>query len=640
MCGIAGIVSDADERTRIAHVNAMLDKLVHRGPDEHGLATLAGVSIGARRLSIIDVAGGHQPTYSEDGSVTAVQNGEIYNFPALRAELLASGHHFVSRGDTEVLVHAYEEFGVDLVSRLRGMFALAIWDGRQHCLVLARDRLGKKPLFYAVRGQELMFCSEIQGLLAAGVDRAVDDTAIAEYLTYGYIPAPRTGFASIRKLEPAHVLTYKDGRVSTTCYWTPSFEPKNELRFDEAAEAFLGLLDEATRIRLISDVPLGVLLSGGLDSSTIVALAARHSDRPLRTFSVGFTEADFSELRFARLVADRFGTEHHEFIVDPSAVDVLPTLVRHFGEPFADSSAIPTYYVAHLARQHVTVALNGDGGDELLAGYDRYRAVALAGIFDRAPAAAWTLSTLSAIVPKRSLGPVVTTRVRRLLEALSLAPDERYLRWIGYFEGPRNAGVYRPRIERLRPSSGEYLARAAASARASETVERAMAADLLTYLPGDLLVKMDIATMANSLEARSPFLDHELVEFVSALPRSYKMSLWSSKRLLRRAVRDILPRSILSRGKMGFVVPVGRWLRGPLRELLEDALLATDALSRDHVDPAAARALVRDHLAGTDRTPHVWALLMLELWFRYCVRPTERRQAPIGPPPYVLGRVG
>lgn len=630
MCGVAGMVSLEPAIVRYERVATSLGHLRHRGPDDEGIASIGSATLGARRLSIIDLQGGHQPVSNEDGSVVVVQNGEIYNFLDLRRTLQAAGHRFNSRGDTEVIAHAYGHYGLDFVHHLRGMFAIAIWDERRRRLVLARDRLGKKPLFYAHApgSRELYFASEIQALLAIGIDRGVDDVAVAEYLTYGYIPAPRSGFVAIKKVEPAQRLVFEDGRISTDRYWAPSFEPKRAIGFHEAAEEFMVLLEESVRLRLISDVPLGVLLSGGIDSSTVVALAARNSDRPVRTFSVGFSESDFDELRYARAVASRFGTEHHEFVVDPAAVEVLPQLVRHFGEPFADSSAIPTYYVSRMARQHVTVVLNGDGGDELLAGYDRYQAVMLGDLIDRLPWLASALSRGASLLPGALLTRPSGVRLRRMLGALALHADDRYLQWIGYFVGARASGIYGPRIDECRPRSAMGLARFASLAGARAPVERAMAADLLGYLPGDLLVKMDIATMANSLEARSPFLDHKLVEFVSALPLSQKVSFAATKRLLRHAVRDILPRQVLTRRKMGFVVPVGRWLRGPLRELLQDTLLASDARTADFIDPVGVRSLIAEHFAGRDRTPHVWSLLMLELWLRWCVEGAATDHTP------------
>lgn len=629
MCGIAGCVSPDVDPSDEGLVAGMLTCLVHRGPDDQGLARFGVAVLGVRRLSVIDVAGGHQPIANEDGSVLAIQNGEIYNYRLLRDQLTGKGHHFRTRADTEVIPHAYEEWGPAFVERLRGMFALAVWDEPRRTLVLARDRLGKKPLVYAQSGQRLVFASELQALQRAVAHRRVDDDAISEYLAFGYVPAPRTGFAGVRKVRPGHLLIATDGRAEERRYWQLRYEPKLAVSRAEAVDRFRTLFDEAVRLRLESDVPIGVLLSGGMDSSAVVASAARQTSSRLKTFSVGFAEAGYDELPYARLVAERYGTDHHEFVVDIDAAAVLPELVRHFGEPFADSSAIPTYWVARTARKHVTVVLNGDGGDELFGGYLRYRGVALARYVDRVPGLATLLAGTGEMLPKtltrgRGLG-----RTLRFMRAASRDPLERYYRWVGYFTGERRAATLaQPLAGR---SHADLIADAADDARATDPVERMMAADLTGYLPGDLLVKMDIATMANSLEARSPFLDQEVVAFVTALPRSYKLSARRSKILLRDAMRGILPEETLTRPKMGFGVPVGPWLRGPLRSLLEDALLASDAHIGPLVDREAVGRLVREHVSGmADHTSFLWCLLMLELWFRECVaaRPDAAAAVP------------
>lgn len=626
MCGIAGAVWRDEAAADPARVVAMLSCLVHRGPDDEGMAVAGGAVLGARRLSIIDVARGHQPMGNEDGSVLAVQNGEIYNFREIRRDLEHRGHRFRTDNDTEILPHAYEEFGLDLVERLRGMFAIAIWDVPRRRLVLARDRLGKKPLFYAWAdgGRTLVFGSEIQALAAFGFDRAIDDLAIADYLRYGYVPAPRTAFQAVRKIEPAHLLVLEDGVASSRRYWSVRFEPKTAVSFAEAAARLRDEIKEAVRVRLISDVPLGALLSGGLDSSTIVAFMAAQSDRRVRTFSIGFREAAYDELRYARIVADHFGTEHEELVVEPSAADVVPLLVRHFGEPFGDSSAIPTYYVAKIARQRVTVALNGDGGDELFGGYDRYRAVALGATVDRFPGAGAALGVLGAgLAPFRHWR--MPARAKRLADALALAPDDRYERWVSYFSGSSFAQIVGPELARFASPGLGRPAEAADLAAARDPVDRAMAADLLTYLPGDLLVKMDIAAMANSLEGRSPLLDHHVVEFVSSLPSTYKVSILHSKRILREAMRGILPEAILHRGKMGFSVPVATWLRGPLRPLLEDTVLRPSSSLTGLLRTDRVKLIADEHLAGrADRSALLWALLMLEFWLREVPRGAAR----------------
>lgn len=618
MCGIVGVVSRDPSMRDATVVASMVASLRHRGPDDEGIAHLGDAAIGVRRLSIIDVAGGHQPMSNEDGSVIAVQNGEIYEFASIRDELIAKGHLLRTRSDTEILPHGWEEWRDELVPRLVGMFAVAVWDQREQRLLLARDRFGKKPLLYAQVGPALVFGSEIQSLLAhPAVDRSIDDLAIDDYLTFGYIPAPRTAFSAIRKLPPAHLLTWKDGEVALRRYWRPRFEPKLDIGRDEAEEELRRLIDVAVRRRLISDVPLGAFLSGGLDSSTVVAYMARHSDRPVKTFSVGFTDAWYDESRYARVVAHAFGTDHTEFRVDAGDVDVLPMLVRHVGEPFADSSIVPTYHIARVTRPHVTVALTGDGGDELFAGYGRYRAATIAATIPAALRSA--AASIARLLPQHTAAPRALPRARRFLVGLGLRSEMRHLTWTGYFTGDLRGAIAGDRLQGGGSAlAGAQLGAAAEITGAEHIAERYMASDILWYLADDLLVKMDIATMAASLEARSPLLDHDLHEFVARLPVGLKLSWTTSKRLLRSAMRGILPDTILDRRrKMGFTAPVGAWLRGPLRDLSADVLLSSRAAAEGYVSESGVRRLFDEHMRGTvDRTMQVWSLLMLELWMR------------------------
>lgn len=612
MCGIAGVAGPQwNDPERL--VKSMLDVLEHRGPDDFGICRSGSAVLGVRRLSIIDVAGGHQPMSGENDMVTAVQNGELYTFRGIRDDLIARGHVFRTQSDTEILPHAYEEHGPEMFRLIRGMWAVAIWDARRHRLVLSRDRLGKKPLFYARVGDGVAFASEIQALLAIGVPTAVDDDAIAEYLRLGYILAPRTGFAAIRRLGPAETLTFEQGRTQVQRYWEVPAQDPSPVRVEEAAAQLRELIDDAVRIRLISDVPIGAFLSGGLDSSTVVESMARLSSGRVRTFSIGFPDQDFSELRYAKMVADRFDTDHTEFVVQPSAVDVLPMLVRHLGDPFADSSIVPTYYVARTARPHVTVALNGDGGDEIFAGYERYRAAWLAARLDGLPLGLRRQAArLADMVPDRAGIPRQLRRARRFVRTLAEAPEHRYFGWHGYFTTPEILG------ERLRESPSASRWPSVDGRGGRDIVARLMRLDLETYLPGDLLVKMDIASMAASVEPRSPLLDHRLVEFMSRLPTDLKMRRGQTKFLLRWLMRDVLPHEILGRRKMGFSIPVSGWLRGPLRGLVEDTIVA--ARDRGYVDQAVARELAFAQLDGRADRPHlVWALLMLELWFRHVV---------------------
>src|SRR5438477_3045879 len=422
-------------------VARMLACLVHRGPDDQGIARSSVAVLGVRRLSVIDVAGGHQPMANEDGSVLAIQNGEIYNYRLLRDQLSARGHRFGTRADTEVIPHAYEEWGPNFVDHLRGMFALAVWDARRRTLLLARDRLGKKPLVYAQDERRLVFASELQAMHPALAQRRVDEEAISQYFAFGYVPAPRTAFAGVRKLRPGHVLIVTNDGTEERRYWQVRYEPKLAISRTEAVEGFRSSFDEAVRVRLESDVPIGILLSGGMDSSAVVASAARQATSRLKTFSVGFREAGYDELPHARLIAERYGTDHYEFVVDMDAAAILPKLVRHFGEPFADSSAIPTYWVARTAREHVTVVLNGDGGDELFGGYLRYRGVALAGYVDRVPGLATLLAGTGDRLPKALTRGRHLGRALRFMRAASRDQLERYYRWVGYFTGERRTSV-------------------------------------------------------------------------------------------------------------------------------------------------------------------------------------------------------
>ncbi|HEV7666366.1 MAG TPA: asparagine synthase (glutamine-hydrolyzing), partial [Chloroflexota bacterium] len=528
-----------------------------------------------------------------------------------------------TNADTEVIVHAYEEFGVECIEHLWGMFALALWDAREQRLLLARDRLGKKPLvYYADPSGGLAFASEMQALRAhPAVPREVNPRAIDDYLTYLYVPAPTTAYRDVKKLPPGHRLIWQGGRITVEPYWQVRFAEKLRITEGEAVEQFGTLFRDAVRRRLIADVPLGAFLSGGMDSSSVVAEMAELSATPVKTFSIGFGERDFDELRYARQVAQRYGTEHHELVVEPHALDVLPTLVRHYGEPYGDSSAIPTYYVAQLTRQHVTVALNGDGGDELLAGYERHWAARVAARYDTIPKFVrhGLIRPLIPLLPEPRQRRAFLRRAKRFMTAAHMPVLDRYLHWVGAFGPGLKADLYSPDFRALLGGndSGHWLREALAPEPRLDPVDAVLRADLSLYLPEDLLAKVDIATMANSLEARSPLLDHRIVEFCAALPSSYKLRGRTSKWLLRQLMRDRLPDEILTRPKMGFGVPVGEWLRGELKPLLEDTLLSSRALQRGYFRPQAVRAIVDEHVSRrADRTSHIWGLLMLELWFR------------------------
>jgi asparagine synthase (glutamine-hydrolysing) len=601
---------------------------VHRGPDDEGYYVNGPVALGHRRLAIVDLAGGRQPMSNEDGTVWITFNGEIYNFGELRHRLEGLGHRFATSSDTEVIVHAYEQYGVDCVKELRGMFAFALWDQRSKMLMLGRDRVGKKPLFYTEVDGRWVFASELQGLLAhPGLPRQVDWTAVDDYLTYGYVPAPKTIFRDVYKLPPAHYLTLKLGTGSggpdmqVVRYWRLAYEPKRTLREEEAAEGLLEVLTEAVRLRMVADVPLGALLSGGIDSSIVVALMSRLSDRPVKTFSIGFDEREFDELSYARLVAQRYGTHHQEFVVRPNALDVVPTLVRHYGEPFADSSAIPTYCVAKLTRDHVKVALNGDGGDECLAGYERYAGSEVADRYQRIPAVIrrFGIEPMSRLIPGDASRRSRLAQARRFLQVAGQPAPQRYQRWVGCLSEPQKTSLYAPEFrDQLAGHHGERWLLGIweeVDRDGLESLDRMLAVDVETYLPYDLLVKMDIATMANSLEVRSPFLDHKVMEFCAQLPCRYKLSGLTLKYLLKKAGAQLLPAQTRKRRKMGFGVPVTDWMRGELRPWVEDVLLSPSALKRGYFEPEALRQFVRARLDGQRvQSFELWALLWLELW--------------------------
>lgn len=628
MCGIAGIVDLKGRPVERGLLKQMCDAMVHRGPDDEGYYFDAVAGLAQRRLSIIDLAGGTQPMSNEDGSVWITFNGENYNFQEVRPRLEALGHTFATHSDTEVIVHGYEQYGPGVVKQLRAMFAFALWDEKKRTLLLARDRVGKKPLFYTEADGQFVFASELQGLLQhPAVKREVAPGAIDDYLTYGYIPGPGTIFRGIQKLLPAHYLIMTLGaeggvrECRVERYWDLEYTPKLTMDEGQAAEQLLELLTEAVRLRLIADVPLGALLSGGTDSSIVVALMSRLSNAPVKTFSIGFEEQAFNELPHAQRVAERFGTEHHEMIVNPDALAVLRTLVRHYGEPFADSSAIPTYYVAQLTRQHVKVALNGDGGDENFAGYDRYLGSVLAETYQRIPSAVrrYMVEPAVRLIPEGLPRQNRVKRARRFVEAAALPLAERHLRWMTYFSPEQKGALYTPEFQSQldgHNSRGWLLEQFGVRGRNGHTrLDTVLDVDVHSYLAYDLLVKMDIATMANSLEGRSPLLDHKVMEFCARLPDEMKVRGNQSKYLLKKVASGLLPAENLYRRKMGFGVPVGEWMRGELRPLLEDALLSERSARRGYFSPAAQKQMVRDHLEGKqDYAYNLWALLWLELW--------------------------
>jgi len=624
VCGIAGILFD-DRRKRVPKrlLGAMTRRLAHRGPDDEGVLVCGrrpNVGLGHRRLSIIDLAGGHQPLSNEAGDVHVVFNGEIYNFQSLRKRLEAKGHRFQTRSDTEVLVHLYEDKGSALVEDLRGMFAFAIYDETHERLVLARDRLGQKPLFYYRGDGRLVFASELAPIVEeGGAPRRLDEISLDDYLTYQYVPAPRTMFADVKKLPPAHVAVYEKGELSIRRYW--EIDPEDEVRWDEATltRRLRDALFEATELRLVSDVPLGAFLSGGVDSTVTVGIMSQLTKDPVRTFSIGFKEALYDELDYARMAAKAFGTDHQEFVVEPKGIDILPELVERYGEPFADSSAIPTYYVSKVTGDHVKVALTGDAGDECFAGYPRYKAVKLASLHDRLPTPFNKVSSsriweaLPASVEQKTL----RRRLKKLMEALAMAPERRYLRWIEIFSIEAKVALYsRSLAERLagHDSAGLVLAEYAKAAK-RDFLTATTIVDMMTYLPYDLLVKVDIASMANALETRSPFLDHKVVELAARIPMKHKLRGWKGKHILKRAFEDMIPREILARPKMGFGVPISAWFRREHAGFVRTTLLGDASRARGLFHDGTLSSMIDDHVSGRfDHGYRFWALVMFELW--------------------------
>ncbi len=626
MCGICGLIRTDGRPADADAVRRMSAAVAHRGPDDEGLFCDGPAALGHRRLAVIDLSPeARQPLVNEDGSVRVVFNGEIYNFAELRAGLERRGHVFRSRSDTEVIVHLYEEHGEGCLDHLRGMFALAVWDAPRRRLLLARDRLGKKPLYWAEGAGRLLFASEIKAILAEGsTPRVPDALAIHHYLTYDFVPSPLTAFRGIRRLPPAHFLVLEGGRVRIERYWRLAYGPKAAAPPGELEAELLRRLREAVRLRLVSDVPLGAFLSGGVDSSAVVACMAEAAPGAVRTFSVGFREQEFDETPWARAVAERFGTRHTELLVEPRALEVLPRLVWHFDEPFADSSAIPSWYVAQAAREHVTVVLNGDGGDEDFAGYGRYVANDADRRLEARPGGRlWRRARLLARRGRdRMRGVPAMASLREDLRRLS--PDVANGLRLCRFRPEEKAWLYHPAFTEAAGAgdSLSLLEEAAAAPGAEGLVDRALAADIALYLPDDLLVKVDVTSMAHGLEARSPLLDHELAEFAARLPERLKLDRGRTKVAFRRALRDILPPELLERPKMGFGVPLARWFRGELRDFVRDTLLDGTARGRGIFREEAVRALLAEHLAGRrDRSSHLWNLVMLEQWHRTFIDP-------------------
>lgn len=633
MCGIAGIIGESgDQWIDTDLVHRMCETLVHRGPDDEGVFAQNGVGLGMRRLSIIDLPGGHQPIFNEDRSIGVVFNGEIYNFRELRKDLERGGHRFRTQSDTETIVHLYEDYGAECVRKLRGMFAFALFDApNRHCL-LARDRLGKKPLHYALWRDRLFFGSEIKAILAVVPElSAVHSRALLDYFYFGYIPDPKTAFTAIQKLPPGHLLEFENGKLRVRCYWDlPEYGTYSPAGEEECLGELETRLSEAVKMRLIADVPLGALLSGGTDSSTVVAMIARATSRPVKTFCIGFRHADFNEAPFARKVAERFGTDHHELVLDPEVGETLDCLTKSLEEPFGDSSMLPTYFVSRLARKYVTVALSGDGGDEAFAGYDRYRLCLEDRSFNRIPNWARDFYRKN-VYPRLPPG----TPGRNWMYGISLPWAKRYVEAVSLEPMQRNFGLLSEDfLQQFHSEPGPLCA-------FTEIIDRSPAADPLskilyldtkTYLPGDILTKVDRTSMAASLEVRVPMLDHVFLEWVVSLAPRWKMSKNGQKYILMKLAERLgVPQEVVRRPKRGFAVPLLHWLRRELKGLVLELLLDQSTLQRGYFNGNGVRRLLQNFMLGrTNDYLEIWRLMMFELWHRnYLSQFSSQRQAHI-----------
>lgn len=614
MCGIAGIINLNNHHVNRPLLERMCKVIEHRGPDENGFYLYRNVGMGMQRLSIIDLQSGRQPIHNEDRTIWIVYNGETYNYPELRKGLEAKGHKFYTNSDTETIVHLYEEYGDKCVEKMRGMFAFAIWDEKEHRLFLARDRLGIKPLHYYMDNERLIFGSEIKSILSTGIKRDINHTGLSGYFTFNYVPAPETIFKGINKLLPGHILTLHNGHISEKSYWDIDYTKKDTRDISQLSEELIEILKESVRIRLRSDVPFGAFLSGGIDSSTVTAIMSRIMEIPVKTFSIGFEEEDYNELHYATIVAKKFHTDHHEFIVKPDFIDLLPQLVRHFDEPFGDVSAVPTYYVSKLAREHVTMVLSGDGGDELFAGYPRYPKERFTNCYSYLPPWFRTHIIRQILQNLPVKGTFFKKRIERFLWRADLPPLERYKMAVGIFSEEMKEEIFK---NTLRDDRGLLFDTFFNSEKTNTFIDRLLYTDLKTYLPDDILVKVDRMSMANSLESRVPILDHKFVEFAAAIPDRYKLKGFTMKHIFKETVSKFLPHEIIYRKKKGFGIPIALWFRNELKDFAQDILYSKSLKQRGYFNHKAIENMFKEHQTGTrDFSEHLWTFLIFELWCR------------------------
>lgn len=625
MCGIAGKISFTQKDISAQEIETMNDTIKHRGPDDGGVYISPDnkVGLGHRRLSIIDLSSlGHQPMRFLD-RYEIIFNGEIYNFQEKRAELEKDGYAFASHSDTEVILALYDKYGKECLSHLRGMFSFAIYDEQEQTLFCARDRVGKKPFKYYIDGNVFLFASELKAILTQPeYHKEPDYVAIHHYLTLQYVPAPLTGFRGIQKLEAAHylIVDLKMKSLTKERYWKLDYSKKLDLSEEEWKKKILEKLGESVKLRMISDVPIGAFLSGGIDSSAIVALMSKLSKKPIKTFSIGFKEEKYNELKYAKIIADTFKTDHTEFIVEPHAIELLPLLVRQYEEPYADSSALPTYYVSKLTRDYVTVALNGDGGDENFAGYSRYSAFQFSLLYEKFS----LLNKFIALPVSKFLANIIKNtffeRVYRFSQTLAEDYRRRYLTYTAYFTNEQKDTLYTDSFRNKVKQYDTYslIAEKFNESKTKNKMDQTLYTDFTTYLPDDLLVKVDIASMAVALEGRSPFLDHEMLELTAKIPFDLKIKgLNNKKYILKEALRGLVPNEVMFRPKMGFGVPIDSWFRGELKEYAYDILLSEKSIQRGLFKKEEVKKILDNHnRTAINYSPRIWALLTLELWFR------------------------